>query len=58
MVIITNDDGGIPVPEEALRLHGSCVGMAVLWAGQMSFDLGELRGDGFNLHQVYYVITM
>jgi len=24
----------------------------------MSFDLGELRGDGFNLHQVYYVITM
>merc|ERR1719440_826480 len=32
---------GIEVPEEAIRLHGQCVGMAVLWAGQMSFDLGE-----------------
>jgi len=42
---------GIEVPEEAIRLHGQCVGMAVLWAGQMSFDLGELKGDGFALHQ-------
>merc|ERR1712151_898128 len=22
---------GVPVPDEALRLHGQCVGMAVLW---------------------------
>ena len=42
---------GIEVPEDAIRLHGQCVGMAVLWAGQMSFDLGELKGDGFALHQ-------
>jgi hypothetical protein len=42
---------GIPIPEDALRLHGQCVGMAVLWAGQMSFDLGELKGNPFNLHQ-------
>jgi len=42
---------GVPVPEEAIRLHGQCVGMAVLWAGQMSYDLGELRGEGFKLHQ-------
>ena len=27
------------------------VGMAVLWAGQMRFDLGELRGEGA-LHRV------
>jgi len=42
---------GVPIPEEAFRLHGQCVGMAVQWAGQMSFDLGELKGDGFALHQ-------
>ena len=41
----------IPIPEEAIRLHGQCVGMAVLWAGQMSYDLGELKGRGFQLHQ-------
>ena len=47
---------GIAVPEEALRLHGQCVGMAVLWAGQMSLDLGELRGRGFALHQGFVYI--
>eukprot|EP00656_Telonema_subtile_P013409 TRINITY_DN16814_c0_g1_i1.p1 TRINITY_DN16814_c0_g1~~TRINITY_DN16814_c0_g1_i1.p1 ORF type:complete len:681 (+),score=172.11 TRINITY_DN16814_c0_g1_i1:469-2511(+) len=44
-------DKGVEVPERAIRLHGQCVGMAVLWAGQMSFDLGELKGSGFALHQ-------
>jgi len=44
-------DRGIEVPESAVRLHGQCVGMAVLWAGQMSFDLGELKGNNFDLHQ-------
>jgi 3-dehydroquinate synthetase len=44
-------DKGVTVPESAQRLHGQCVGMAVLMAGQMSNDLGELRGDGFALHQ-------
>mmetsp|Transcript_61427 Transcript_61427/g.171729 ORF Transcript_61427/g.171729 Transcript_61427/m.171729 type:complete len:946 (+) Transcript_61427:96-2933(+) len=42
---------GVDVPERALRLHGQCVGMAVLWAGQMSADLGALQGDGLLLHQ-------
>merc|ERR1712048_356769 len=42
---------GIPVPDEALRLHGQCVGMAVLWAGHMSQHLGLLDGIGFQLHQ-------
>jgi 3-dehydroquinate synthetase len=31
----------IPIPEEAERLHGQCVGMAVLWAGAMSSKLGS-----------------
>jgi 3-dehydroquinate synthetase len=44
---------GVEVPEEALRLHGQCVGMAVLWAGKMSSDLGVLDGDGFELHQSF-----
>ena len=41
------------VPESAKKLHGQCVGMAVLWAGQMSFDLGELKGTNFELHQSF-----
>jgi len=36
---------GVDVPESAQRLHGQCVGMAVLMAGQMSSDLGQLQGD-------------
>ena len=46
-------DRGIEVPESAIKLHGQCVGMAVLWAGQMSFDLGELSGSNFELHQSF-----
>jgi len=42
---------GVPIPDEALRLHGQCVGMAVLWAGRMSRDLGMLDGVGLQLHQ-------
>lgn len=42
---------GVEIPAEAERLHGQCVGMAVLWAGQMSQDLGVLKGDAFKLHQ-------
>jgi len=37
----------------ALRLHGQCVGMAVLWAGQMSSNLGVLEGRGLQLHQSF-----
>jgi 3-dehydroquinate synthetase len=44
---------GIEVPEDALRLHGQCVGMAVLWAGQISSDLGALTGHGLELHQAF-----
>merc|ERR1719384_728397 len=29
---------------DAFRLHGQCVGMAVLWAGEMSLALGHLEG--------------
>jgi len=36
---------------EALRLHGQCVGMAVVWAGQMSCELGQLQGAGLQAHQ-------
>eukprot|EP00441_Pelagodinium_beii_P007495 CAMPEP_0197703798 /NCGR_PEP_ID=MMETSP1338-20131121/125614_1 /TAXON_ID=43686 ORGANISM="Pelagodinium beii, Strain RCC1491" /NCGR_SAMPLE_ID=MMETSP1338 /ASSEMBLY_ACC=CAM_ASM_000754 /LENGTH=845 /DNA_ID=CAMNT_0043287697 /DNA_START=105 /DNA_END=2643 /DNA_ORIENTATION=+ len=36
---------------EAFRLHGQCVGMAVLWAGEMSKELGHLEGDGYLAHQ-------
>jgi len=39
------------IPSDALRLHGQCVGMAVLWAGEMSKNLGKLEGEGFMLHQ-------
>merc|ERR1712151_629014 len=44
---------GVPVPEEAFRLHGQCVGMAVLWAGHMSKNLGKLEGEGYVLHQSF-----
>jgi 3-dehydroquinate synthetase len=44
-------DRGVCVPEDAFRLHGQCVGMAVLWAGQMSAQLGVLQGEGLQLHQ-------
>ncbi len=46
-------NSGTEVSEDALRLHGQCVGMAVLWAGQMSKDLGKLDGEGFQLHQSF-----
>lgn len=36
---------------EAFRLHGQCVGMAVLWAGETSKSQGLLDGDGFLAHQ-------
>mmetsp|Transcript_14410 Transcript_14410/g.34009 ORF Transcript_14410/g.34009 Transcript_14410/m.34009 type:complete len:838 (-) Transcript_14410:214-2727(-) len=36
---------------EAFRLHGQCVGMAVLWAGEMSRELGHLFGNGYKAHQ-------
>lgn len=42
---------GVDIPTEAIRLHGQCVGMAVLWAGEMSRELGKLEGDGYKLHQ-------
>ena len=44
---------GTYIPEEAIRLHGQCVGMAVLWAGEMSKDLGKLDGEGYVLHQSF-----
>ncbi len=44
---------GIEIAPEALRLHGQCVGMAVLWAGEMSKDLGKLTGEGYVLHQSF-----
>jgi hypothetical protein len=37
--------------EDAFRLHGQCVGMAVVWAGEMSRRLGHLEGRGFLAHQ-------
>lgn len=37
--------------EDAVRNHGQCVGMAVVWAGEMSRRLGALTGDGYNCHQ-------
>jgi len=37
--------------EDAFRLHGQCVGMAVLWAGEMSRELGHLSGNGYKAHQ-------
>jgi len=36
---------------DAFRLHGQCVGMAVVWAGEMSKELGHLKGDGYLAHQ-------
>jgi 3-dehydroquinate synthetase len=44
---------GVEIAPEALRLHGQCVGMAVLWAGEMSKDLGKLTGNGYTLHQSF-----
>lgn len=44
---------GIHVPTSAQRLHGQCVGMAVLWAGEMSKELGVLEGQGLQLHQSF-----
>jgi len=44
---------GVEVDPKALRLHGQCVGMAVLWAGEMSKELGELTGKGYTLHQSF-----
>lgn len=42
---------GMEIPTNAFRLHGQCVGMAVLWAGEMSRELGKLEGEGYMLHQ-------
>uniref|UniRef100_A0A7S2NT14 3-dehydroquinate synthase N-terminal domain-containing protein n=1 Tax=Zooxanthella nutricula TaxID=1333877 RepID=A0A7S2NT14_9DINO len=36
---------------EAFRLHGQCVGMAVLWAGEMSKEAGHLEDAGYMAHQ-------
>ena len=44
---------GVDISPEALRLHGQCVGMAVLWAGEMSKNLGKLTGEGYVLHQSF-----
>jgi len=44
---------GVEIAPEALRLHGQCVGMAVLWAGEMSKNLGKLTGEGYTLHQSF-----
>jgi len=44
---------GVDIPPEAVRLHGQCVGMAVLWAGEMSKNLGKLNGEGYMLHQSF-----
>jgi 3-dehydroquinate synthetase len=37
--------------EDAFRLHGQCVGMAVILAGEMSKSLGHLSGQGYLAHQ-------
>lgn len=44
-------ESNVEIPESAMKLHGQCVGMAVLWAGEMSRRLGKLDGLGFDLHQ-------
>jgi len=44
-------NSGVEISDAALRLHGQCVGMAVLWAGEMSKNLGKLEGEGYQLHQ-------
>ena len=46
-------DNGVEISDAALRLHGQCVGMAVLWAGEMSRNLGKLEGEGYQLHQSF-----
>lgn len=50
---LTARQKGVVVPSNALRLHGQCVGMAVLWAGEMSKNLGKLDGEGYILHQSF-----
>merc|ERR1712165_304873 len=44
---------GVEIPPNAVLLHGQFVGMAVLWAGEMSKNLGELDGIGYILHQSF-----
>lgn len=44
---------GIYIPSCAVRLHGQFVGMAVLWAGEMSKNLNKLGGTGYILHQSF-----
>jgi len=39
--------------EDAIKQHGQFVGMAVVWAGKMSSDLGHLNAEGFTLHQSF-----
>ena len=46
-------NNNVDINIDALRLHGQCVGMAVLWAGEMSKDLGKLVGEGYQLHQSF-----
>lgn len=40
------NDQGLTLSDDSLRLHGQCVGMAVLWAGFMSAELNVLKGKG------------
>jgi hypothetical protein len=46
-------EAGLPADriEAATRNHGQCVGMAVVWAGAISAELGVLTGDGLICHQ-------
>jgi len=46
-------NNGVQISDRATRLHGQCVGMAVLWAGEMSKNLGKLQGEGYLLHQAF-----
>mmetsp|Transcript_5361 Transcript_5361/g.17244 ORF Transcript_5361/g.17244 Transcript_5361/m.17244 type:complete len:705 (+) Transcript_5361:32-2146(+) len=39
------------IVEAAVRNHGQCVGMAVVWAGAIAAELGALEGDGYVCHQ-------
>lgn len=45
------DKRRLAIPSAALRLHGQCVGMAVIMAGQMSSTLGVLQNKGLQYHQ-------
>jgi len=42
---------GLEILPNSVCLHGQFVGMAVLWAGEMSKNLGKLVGNGYILHQ-------